>query len=222
MQISHDQAHRLIQLHFDKVLGLQEKALLFAHLQDCRECQTYASEIQEVESILRPLMKRQWHVKPVPLSRERLVGVRVQKPNASHLLTTRIAAAGVVIVALLFSVWQFMVSGSPSSPTAPIGVPPIPTPSAQTTQSTSTKISFEACQMLVYTVQQADTLEAIAARFSISEAKLRATNDLQAAPIGAGLELVIPICKSTPTGTFDPFTTTFTPILSPTTSTPGG
>lgn len=221
MQITHDQAHRLIQLNIDTALSLQDKAVLSVHLQDCKECQMYASEIKAVDTILLPFMKRRWTAEPIPLSLDRLFGVKNAKSPARNFLTTRSAAISVIIVAMLFSVWQFMFSGPPASRPAPIGVPLIPTPSLPPVRSTSTTISLEECQMLIYTVQRTDTLEKIARRFSVSETTLRAANDLNEMPPGTGMGLVIPICKSTPTSTFDALTTTFTPIRNPT-STPGG
>jgi LysM repeat protein len=89
-------------------------------------------------------------------------------------------------------------------------------------RSTSTTVGLKDCQILIYTVQQTDTLEELEKRFSVSKAKLRAANHLNADTVTTGMELMIPICKSTPTGTFDALTTTFTPILNATTSTPGG
>jgi hypothetical protein len=222
MQITHDQAHRLIQLNIDALLSLQDKAVLSAHLQDCGECQIYASEIKEVDSSLLPLLKRQWDSTPTPLSLDGLPGVKNAKPGAYTFLTTRKTALSVVIVALLFSVWQLMLSGAASPSLVPVGVPLIPTPSLPSARSTSTTIGLKECQMLVYTVQQTDTLEEIARRFSVSKTKLRAANHLSAGTFTTGMELMIPICKSTPTGTFDALTTTFTPMLNPTTSTPGG
>lgn len=222
MQITHDQAHRLIQLNIDTALSLQDKAVLSAHLQGCKECQMYAREIEAVDTILLPFMKRRWAAEPIPLSMDTLLGVKNAKQGAHPSLTTRITAISVVVVTLIFSVWQFMFSGAPASRPAPIGVPLIPTPSLPPVRSTSTTISLEECQMLIYTVQRTDTLEKIATRFSVSEATLRAANDLNEATPATGMELVIPICKSTPTSTFDALTTTFTPIIKPTTSTPGG
>jgi hypothetical protein len=222
MQITHDQAHRLIQLNIDALLSWQDKSVLSAHLQDCAECQIYASEIKEVDSILLPLLKRQWSSAPIPLSLDGLPGVNNSKPGGRSFLTTRITALSVVVVALLFSVWQLMLSGAAAPGPVPISVPLIPTPSLPSVRSTSTTIDLKECQMLIYTVQQRDTLEEIANRFSVSKAKLRAANHLNAGTVTAGMELMIPICKSTPTGTFDALTTTFTPILNPTTSTPGG
>jgi LysM repeat protein len=75
--------------------------------------------------------------------------------------------------------------------------------------------------MTLYVVQVNDTLAGIAAQFSVPEAEIRAANHLITATLSADRELMIPICKSTPTGTLDPLTS-FTPALSPTTSTPGG
>jgi spore germination protein YaaH len=75
--------------------------------------------------------------------------------------------------------------------------------------------------MMIYAVQVNDTLAMIAAQFSVTEAEIRAANHLITATLSADRELMIPICKSTPTGTLDALTT-LTPALSPTTSTPGG
>ena len=222
MQITHDQAHRLIQRNIDTAMSLQDRAVLSAHLQDCKECQMYASEIEAVDTLLLPLMKRRWTAEPIPLSLDTLLGVKNAKPGAYPFLTTRNAILSVVVVMLIFSVWQFMFSGAPDSRPLPIGVPLIPTPSIPPVRTTNTTISLEECQMLIYTVQRTDTLEKIATRFSVSEATLRAANDLNESTPGTGMELVIPICKSTPTSTFDTLPTTFTPMINPTTSTPGG
>ena len=54
--------------------------------------------------------------------------------------------------------------------------------------------------------------------FAISEEELMAFNNLQVKMVHAPMELKIPVCRLTPTNTF---TTTYTPLLQLTTSTPG-
>lgn len=128
---------------------------------------------------------------------------------------------GLVVAAFFFSAWQFVQSGTPAPIELPIGVFPIPTPSAQ---STPTKVTFEGCEMIPYPVTETDTLASIAQQFSVSEEAIMAVNDLKTDTIHAAMELVIPMCQSTPTGTANPATLTasqtYTPRLRPRTSTP--
>jgi LysM repeat protein len=222
MQIAHEQAHKLIQLNADKALSSEEIAVLSAHLRDCVDCQRYASEIKEVEQVLFPLLKRKLNRPLIPLSISAL-SKRKQSP-VSNLLTTRSAAVMLVMMAVFFSVWQFVSSGPATSSQVPSIVPPVPTPFAQTTFSTSTLMTLETCESMLYVVRAGDTLARIADQFSVSAEEIMAINLLKTEAVSPSMELVIPICKFTPTGTVHPatFTTTYTPILSLTTSTPDG
>ena len=219
MQLTHEQAHRLIQLNMDKVLNADQSAALSSHLRGCMDCQSYANEMNEVERLLTPAMKSHWNLRPVPLSIPTLIGKSIS-PGSSNFLTIRTAAISLVFVALFFSAWQFVTSGPSLSGQIPLSVAPVPTPSAGTAQTTSTT---ETCEMVLYTVQGSDTLASLAARFSVSEAEIRAVNGLKTDTIRAPMELVIPVCDFTPTGTVYPatFTTTYTPVLNLKTSTPG-
>lgn len=220
MQITHEHARKLIQFRLDGGLRSAEHETLSAHLQDCSECQAYAAEINEVETVLRPMLKRKWSAQPIPLSITSLRG-NSQKTQAHNLLTMRTAAISLVFFAFFFTVWQFMLP-SPSAPSVmPLAVPSVPTPSAQ---STSTEFTAEACDMIPYTVQANDTLSSVADRFFVSEELLMEFNQLHTGAVHPSMELVIPICTFTPTGTIHPatFTTTYTPMFLPTTSTPGG
>jgi hypothetical protein len=100
----------------------------------------------------------------------------------------------------------------------------MPTPSVQTTQSTTALAAFENCELVLYPVQEDDTLARIADQFSVSEEEIMAINSLQTKAIDPSMELAIPVCNFTPTGTVHPatFTTTYTPDLGPSTSTPDG
>jgi hypothetical protein len=220
MQITHEQARTLIQFSLDGILQSAEKALLSAHLHDCSECQIYASEIKEVEHILAPLVKTQWAKRPAPLSISWLLE-KSQKRQSSPLLTMRTATVTLVLLVIFFSAWRF-VSFTPSmADPAPLAVPLVPTPSLLTAQFTSTT---ETCEILIYTVESDDTLSSIAVRFSVAKEDLLRINDLKTDSVQPSTKLQIPLCNRTPTGTIHPatFTTTYTPIIRPTTSTPGG
>lgn len=224
MQITHEKAHKLIQYNADAELNPQEKAILSAHLKDCVECQVYAKEIKEVESILIPAMKRQWNLHPIPLSAYAIASKRNSKIQASILLATRTALIGFVFMAFVFSFWQFTLPSRPAFVQLPTNVLPVPTPSTQSTQSVSTSFLFQSCEMIIYRVEENDTLESIADQFSITNEEIMAINHLKTETINNTMELMIPICDSTPTGTVNPatLTTTYTPSIRQITSTPGG
>jgi LysM domain-containing protein len=218
MPITHEEAHELIQFRLDKVLAPQEKNMLQVHLNDCVECRAFADEIRGLENLLVPVMTKQWAIQPIPLSIESVTNKRKRNSQlqTSIILVTRTAMISIVFAAFVFSTWQFTQSGNPTFNPKSVNGLPIPTPSGQ---STSTKISFQNCAEATYQVQENDTLESIASQFSVAEDKIRAINNLGTGSIHAKMELLIPICTSTPTSTL---TTTFTPLMGPSTSTPGG
>ena len=221
MQITHEEARRLIQFNIDQTLVPHEIKILIEHVESCSECRAYAEGLGEVERILLPLMKRQWNLEPAPLSIAAIVQQKSSNWQANIMLVTRTALISIVFAAFVFSAWQFTRSGSQTSTPMPVSVLAIPTPSGQ---STSTKISFPNCEEIIYQVQETDTLERIAYQFSASKDKIMAINNLITETIKPKMELLIPICNSAPTSTGHPstLTITFTPLISPTTSTPGG
>jgi len=221
MQITHEEAHRFIQFNTDKALDSQGKAALSVHLKDCMECRAYAEDIEEMAGLLQSAMKRQWNFQPVPLSISAFTAKKVSKIQRSVVLATRTAMAGIVFVALVFTAWQFALSGGPTFGQLPAGVLPVPTPS---TQSTSTKIMLQNCEVMLYGVQKDDTLASIAYQFSIAREEIMSINNMKTETVDPSMKLMIPICDSTPTGTVNPatLTTTYTPVVDPTTSTPGG
>jgi len=221
MQITHEEAHKLIQFGMDQTLRPQEKNILQTHLDDCMECRSFAKEIHGVETLLLPAMRKHWNVQAAPLSMEAITSKRKTQLQPSLILVTRTAIISIVFAAFVFSAWQFTVSNSRAATPMPVGVLPIPTPSSQTT---STKITFQNCEEVIYQVQENDTLESLAAKFSVSKDKIMAINNLGTETINTKMELLIPNCNSTPTGTVHPstLTTTFIPLTGPPTSTPGG
>jgi hypothetical protein len=222
MQITHAEARRLIQFNADDALDKREKITLSTHLKDCNECRAYAEEIKEVESILLPAMRRQWNLQPIPLFMDTIHVKRNTKTQTSIILATRTAVMGVVFLAFIFSVWQFTLSGRQNPTPLPVSIPPVPTPS---TQSTSTKAMLQNCEGMMYVVQENDTLESIAYQFATSKEDILAANNMKAETVRMAMEIIIPVCNFTPTGTLNPTTslaTTYTPSVSPTTFTPDG
>src|SRR5512133_2718346 len=102
-----EEARKLIQLNADEALGQQEKGTLATHLQGCLECRVYADEIQDLEGVLAPLLKRQRNLQPVPHFAGAILAQKNSKIHMSMTLATRTVAIGVVLLAFLFSAWQF-------------------------------------------------------------------------------------------------------------------
>lgn len=219
--MTHDEARKLIQLNADEALSEQEMSRLSAHLGECLECRTYAEEIKEVESILAPLMKRQWSLQSIPYPVVSFPIRKNIKTWMSALLATRRAAIGVVLLAFVFSAWQFALSERQGTTVLPVGVLPVPTPS---TQSTNTLSTSQSCEETRYVVREGDTLEGIAHQFAVSKEKMMALNHMETKTVHAGMELILPLCSFTPTSTIHPTTlsTSYTPSTRPITSTPDG
>ncbi len=222
MPITHAEAHRLLHFASDEPLKAFQKQILVSHLESCTQCQEYAKSIQKMESILHPLLQRQWNQHPVPFSVEQLLSRGNPKISDRTLLATRIAAVSVMFMVFMFSAWQFMVAKPGGSGPVLASVPPIPIPSTSTTQFISTQTQTRSCEELGYVVQQNDTLEYIAIRFLTSKEEILTANNMKTEVVVAGMKLIIPVCNFTPTGTVNTLTTTFTPVLRPITSTPGG
>jgi LysM repeat protein len=217
MQITHSEARKLIQFDTDEGLRGNDKYQLENHLQSCNECRRYAENIQEVESLLRPMMQKRWNPVPLPHSTDGVISKSHSKISNNILLVTRIVAMGVVFVAFLFNIWQFtQPGGQKSNPTSAI-VPPVPTPSLQ---STSTQVRNQNCQQEFYSIQQNDTWESIASQFSLSKEEIILKNNLRDETLRPFTQLEIPVCSPFLTGTPRTITTMFTPLNKTTTSTP--
>jgi len=222
MPITHAEAHKLLHFASDETLKAYQKQILDSHLESCAQCQEYAKSIQKMESVLDPLLQRQWNQHPIPLSVDQLLFRGNPKYLEGKLLATRITAISVMFMVFMFSAWQFMLAKPGASGPVLASVPPIPIPSTSTTQFISTKTQTRSCEELGYVVQGHDTLESIAIRFLTSKEEILIANNMKAETVVAGMKLIIPVCNFTPTGTVNTLTTTFTPVLRPITSTPGG
>jgi hypothetical protein len=219
MQMTHEEAHKLIQFNTDDALNPHEKNELQSHLESCAECQAYANSMRGMESILIPLLQKKWNKQPIPLSIPTVMAKRDVRISQRMFLATRIAAIGMICVTFVFSIWQLTLSNQPTPGPILVSVPPVPTPSTQFISTTGT---LDTCEYRLYIVKENDTLENIADLFSISKAEILAINNMKTETLNATVEILIPVCTSTPTGTVNAFTTTYTPSISPITSTPGG
>jgi LysM domain len=222
MPITHAEAQRLLNLASDKTLKDYQKQILDSHLESCTQCQEYTTSIEKMESVLQPLLQRQWNQQLTPLSVDQLLSRGNPKIVNITLLATRIAALSVMFIVFMFSAWQFMSAKPGVSGPVLASVPPLPIPSTSTQQFISTKTQTRSCEELGYVVQQHETLESIAIRFLTSKEEIQAANNMKTETVVTGMRLIIPLCNLTPTGTVHALTTTFTPVLRPITSTPGG
>lgn len=218
MQITHEEARQLIQFNADEALNPEQKTLLSTHIETCFECRDYAAEIQEIENILLPMMKRQWNRRPLPLS---ISDLRVKKTaNLSrNIVAMRKAIISFVFMALVFSVWQFTRSGQPLPGVSTVIASSVPTPFLEFTSTTS---SSENCNFSHYIVQANDTLARIADRFSVAEEEIISLNHLKKETLNSGMTLMIPACNFTPTSTIWPTiaSETLIPVIRSATSSP--
>jgi|WetSurMetagenome_2_1015567.scaffolds.fasta_scaffold190804_1 hypothetical protein len=218
MQITHEEARRLIQFKADERLPSASEEALRTHLRDCKDCQRYLESLQETESTLRLTMRKQWSVRPLPLQMDAVYAKVISNPGASIFMPTRKALIGLAVVTFAFIAWQSMSGSLSSYPTVPGTIPFIPTPS---TQYTATNTLQNDCKYVQYIIQQGDTLESIAQQFSTSKEAIVSENGLPTNEIHVSQEISIPFCESTPTGTSSAPTFTITPNLEPISTTPG-
>lgn len=217
MQITHEEAIQLIQYTADKAVPSAKEKLLHEHLKDCAQCSAYAGQFKDMENVLQNVMRKQWSRRPAPLSLSTLKEKKDSRKNKSTLLVTRTAFIGMVVCTFIFIGWQFTLAKNPKNTLFP-GMLPVPTPSAQYTATNTLELN---CQQILYKVQDYDTLESIASQYATSKEDILNLNNLKTETIQRDMELLIPICKSTPTSTIYPPTFTITPFLEPITNTPG-
>ena len=217
MQITHEEAIQLIQYTADKAVPGATEKLLYEHLKDCEQCSTYAGQFKDMENVLQTVMRKQWSQRPAHLSLSALKEKKDSRKNKSTLLVTRTAFIGMAVCTFIFIGWQVTLTLNPKNAIFP-GMLPVPTPS---TQYTATNTQTLNCQQIIYKVHEYDTLESIASQYATSKEAIINLNNLNTETIQRDMELLIPICKSTPTSTIYPPTFTITPFLEPITNTPG-
>ena len=215
MQLTHEEAHRLIQYDLDHALHAEQRAPLLAHLYECDDCRAYADGMHNLQNILRGVMRKQWEQTPLPLSIASLKPRRIFRKDRPLLPGLQTALISVVLVVFSLFVWQFTTSGVSSPGQAALTVYPVPTPSIQlsTASLESTK-----CASSIHKVKEFETLDGIALRYSVPKEAIISFNHLNSEQIDESMSLSIPNCKAIPTTTA---TTTRTPIFELTLYTPG-
>jgi hypothetical protein len=221
MQITHEETRSLIHLDLDGGLRASQKQTLESHLAVCPECQRYADSLRKMETVLQPLLQRQWNRQPVPLSMSAISASSKSKMPDRMILATRIAAIGVMFTVFLFSAWQFTLSRLSEPRPVLASVPPAAIPSTSS-QLAGTVTQSLNCAETRYIVEEHDTLASIADKFSIAKVELLTANRLRTEDLFSGMKLIIPLCRFTPTVNALTITYTYTPVSSPILSTPDG
>jgi hypothetical protein len=218
MQITHEEARRLIQFKADNGLNPASAEKLDMHLKTCTECRGYFNAVKDTESVLRQTLRKQWDIRPLPLSLDAIQAKANFKTGWNFLVTTRTALLGIVFAMFAFITWQSLASGTASYQMPSGAVPLIPTPS---TQYTVTNTLQNDCKEIRYIVQEGDTLDGIARQFLVSRESILLANHLTDETLIPSRELILTICGSTPTSTLHPPTLTITPISETLSTTPG-
>jgi hypothetical protein len=222
-QITHEEARSLIQRKADKLLDPEKRETLNLHLNGCADCNAYAAEVNDLESALRRVMGSQWKSSPSPLDVHLIINRAQGKPTFGlkfNYAAMRTAALVVVFMIAIIGFWKFSTAQLSIPPGMSVSAMPIPTPSVF---QTTTHISFQGCKSVSYQVKSNDTLESIAGKFLVAKEDIMAFNNMGTDTIVPSMEIKIPQCNSTPTGTIHaPATTiTITPQLETVTYTPG-
>jgi len=226
IEITHQKARSLIQAAADQKLQPAEKSSLDAHLEICKECSDYASELSELEKDLRRALHANWDNQQPALSLQKIIAPSTLKRFWNNVFDqSGIMGKATVAAALLLGYFfitniigiESPISGKETATSLPTPNEMLsiystsPTPSAQfTLLETSTR----SCESFIYIVQENDTLESIAVRHETTQETIIEFNNLTSDIVFTGQELAIPLCKNTPshTATTPGGITTITPI----------
>ena len=218
MQITHTEAHKLIQYDLDRALDPETQKSLFVHLQGCEDCRIYADGMRNVEKQLRHVMNKHWNHSPLPLSIDS-IKTQINLPkSALNLFQLRTALVSMLLVGFSFLIWQLTSTLYNQSGQTPSTILPVPTPS---TQLNTASLAVPTCEWTLYRVKARDTLDTIAFQYSLSKQDIMIFNNMDSELISESMEIKIPQCDITPTMTAHLPTTTLTPILEPIIDTPG-
>lgn len=105
--LSHSQAKRWLQAAADGLLAAEPQAQLAAHLQQCRECQAYADELQALEAALSSSLQAHWGQPELPADSSSQLLQRLTGRPTSHPFGLRwlILLAALVGAGLLAWLW---------------------------------------------------------------------------------------------------------------------
>jgi len=203
--ITHQIIRALLQAAADRPLLAAEQATVRTHLAQCKECQAYATQLDELQDGLRRVTRQQWNKSaaslPLQTIKERSRRMQHQKRVTANI--GRFAVAPLLVFAFVLVIRMVV----PPQIAANTIVLTIQTPQlAQRTPTpthpnTSTESIVQECNKVAYVVQKGDTLGAIAARFGVEPEAILSFNGLASDRLDPNTTLIIPICGATPTGT---------------------
>ncbi len=203
--IAHQQVRALLQAATNKPLPIHEQTIVEAHLVRCNQCRTYAQNLNELEDGLRRVMRQQWNVRNTPLP-IRAIKDRSKRVALQNKITGTIGRF-VVVPLLAFAFVMVVRTIAPQQITLNAGAMTARTPQLSwrtptpAYRNTATELTVRDCDKAIYTVQENDTLDGIAARYGVLRESILAYNGLASDKLEANTELVIPLCELTPTGT---------------------
>jgi len=226
-EITHQEARVLLHAATDQVIEPDENNALNAHLAQCRACIDYAKDLADLETNLRRTMHANWDNQQPNLDMQ-----AIRNPHPLKLLRNRFVTqthmmekVGVAIVLLLGYVFIANLVGIQSPITKDRTPTPLPTPNGQpvlfsnsptpSVNSSLTMVVSPACETtIMYLVQENDTLDSIAYHHGTTKEVILAYNDLNTSTVFTGMELIIPLCDSTPAqiATFPKNTLSLTPL----------
>lgn len=217
MQISHKDAQAFLHRQADHLLDTTAEKHLNEHLKACAACRAYAAQLKEVENAVQSIMHRKWNQRSTPLAMDALLK-KTNRERVRSFVVIRMSIVSAAVFLFVILGWQLSSSGTLTNSRMPSGALPVPTPS---TGYTATIQSSTDCRQIRYTVQDQDTLENIADRFSTTREGIMSLNKLDHEKIQTGMMLLVSDCNATPTGTTLPPTFTVTPVHDRSTFTPG-
>ena len=210
-EITHQEAHVLLQAATDQVIEPDENNALNEHLAQCRACTVYAKNLADLETNLRRTMHANWDNQQPKLEMQAILNPHPVKLlwNSFVSQTHMMEKVGVVIVLLLGYVFIANLVGIQSPITKDKTPTPLPTPTGQpvvfsnsptpSVNSSLTKAVSSACETtIMYLVQENDTLDSIAYHHGTTKEVILGYNNLSSSTVFTGMELIIPLCDSTP------------------------
>lgn len=218
MQISHEEARRLIHFKADNGLNSLHEEALDSHLQVCVECKKYSEMIKDTEVVLQQTLRKHWNIHPLPLQVDAIYARISSGGIGSIILAIRKTAIGIAVATFVLFIWQSMNIRELSSQQTPQGMVLLaPTPLTHT----ATDALQSECNEIRYIVQPGDTLDGIARQFSITRESILRANRITVETLTPSRELILPICTLPPTQTTHPPTFTITPVFESISTTPG-
>src|SRR5258706_699697 len=203
--ITHQKARALLQAAANKTLLPEEQGAIHIHLAECNECRAYAQNLNELQDGLRRVMRQQWNIEntrlPIRAIKERSKRIALQNKISGTI--GRFAVVPMLAFVFVMAVRMIAPQQIALNPGAMTSLTPqlsgrTPTP---TYRNTSIELSVRDCEKAVYTVQENDTLDGIAAMYAVPREAIMTYNRLATDKLDTNTELIIPLCDLTPTGT---------------------